>query len=174
MEHLSKKGFGQLLKRRTPVVDGSVKQDAMDFGTANRLRKLLRRRQSHQPFLKDASQCRIPGHFRNSRDVRDEVAVRCCARPAPSTLHIDERYIRYDVNTTPLIIVLAISVVFFGCLLVLKDIIIQFSQNIVSVAKWKILGASFGGTTHAGLFMGLVGTIFSPLSVVSSWLSFIF
>lgn len=175
MEHLAKKGCVQWFKRVDTGVDKSGPQISMGSGTANRLRKLLHKRKSQQqPSVQTVARCQIPGHFSTSQSVELQTLIGKDAPPAPSTIHINERYIRYDINTTPLVIVLAISIVFFACLLVLKDIILQSLQNIVSVAKWKIIGAPFMGTPYAGLLMGLVGTVLSPLSAVSSWLSFIF
>ncbi|QHS75859.1 uncharacterized protein SPAR_N02610 [Saccharomyces paradoxus] len=172
MEHVPKKSFGHFFKRKTTTVDGSKPQVS---GTANRLRKLLHKGKIQQQMVPAESQYRIPGYFRDNRSVRVKTPM-CNNSPlaAPSTLHINERYVRYDINTRPLIVVLAISIVFFGCLLVLKDIIIQSSENILSVSKWKIIGASFMGTPYTGLLTGLIGTAFSPFSAVSSWLSFIF
>ncbi|KOG97109.1 uncharacterized protein DI49_4684 [Saccharomyces eubayanus] len=176
MEHPnSKKSFGQLLAKKTAVVDANKTQGNMDSGTANRLRKLLHRRKPQSPVVQSAVQCRIPGHYVDSRATPAAGLIRnSVASPAVSTLHINERYIRYDINTKPLVVVLAISLVFLGCLVVLKDIILQSSQSIVSVVKWKIIGAPFAGSPQTGLLVGLLGTLFSPLSVVSSWLSFIF
>lgn len=169
-----KKSFGQLLTKKTAVADASKTQDNMDPGTANWLRKLLHKRKPQHPLVQPAVQCRIPGHYGDSRTTPVKTLIRNSAPPTISTLHINERYIRYDINTMPLVVALAISLVFLGCLVVLKDIILQFSQSIVSVAKWKIIGAPFAGAPQTGLLMGLLGTLFSPLSAITSWLSFIF
>ncbi|CAI6869352.1 ANM_collapsed_G0047350.mRNA.1.CDS.1 [Saccharomyces cerevisiae] len=149
MEHVSKRSIGQFFKRKTSTVDGSKSQKC---GTTNQLRKLLHKRRVQKQVVPVESQYRIPGDFRDNQSVRVKTLCttahrHCCAR---------------DLNCI------------FGCLLVLKDIIIQSSENILSVSKWKIIGASFMGTPYTGLLTGLVGPLLSPFSAVSSWLSFIF
>ncbi|AHY77046.1 AQG_2a_G0046880.mRNA.1.CDS.1 [Saccharomyces cerevisiae] len=172
MEHVSKRSIGQFFKRKTSTVDGSKSQKC---GTTNQLRKLLHKRRVQKQAVPVESQYRIPGDFRDNQSVRVKNSMyNSSPSVTPSTHHINERYVRYDINTRPLVVVLAISIVFFGCLLVLKDIIIQSSENILSVSKWKIIGASFMGTPYTGLLTGLVGPLLSPFSAVSSWLSFIF
>ncbi|CAI4036057.1 hypothetical protein SMKI_14G2730 [Saccharomyces mikatae IFO 1815] len=172
-EHVPRKSFGKLFKSKATAVDGNRSQDTI--GTANRLRKLLCKSKIKQQLVPAEPQCRIPGHFRDGRKVQvEKFAYNGAPQTVPSTLNINKRYVHYDISTKPLIVMLAISIVFLGCLLVLKDIIIQSSQNILSISKWKIIGASFTGTPYTGLLMELVVTVLSPLSAVSSWLSFIF
>ncbi|CAI7441139.1 CPS_collapsed_G0048620.mRNA.1.CDS.1 [Saccharomyces cerevisiae] len=143
MEHVSKRSIGQFFKRKTSTVDGSKSQKC---GTTNQLRKLLHKRRVQKQVVPVESQYRIPGDFRDNQSVRVKNSMyNSSPSVTPSTHHINERYVRYDINTRPLVVVLAISIVFFGCLLVLKDIIIQSSENILSVSKWKIIGASLHG-----------------------------
>lgn len=127
MEHVSKRSIGQFFKRKTSTVDGSKSQKC---GTTNQLRKLLHKRRVQKQVVPVESQYRIPGDFRDNQSVRVKNSMYSSSPSVtPSTHHINERYVRYDINTRPLVVVLAISIVFFGCLLVLKDIIIQSSEK---------------------------------------------
>lgn len=112
MEHVSKRSIGQFFKRKTSTVDGSKSQKC---GTTNQLRKLLHKRRVQKQVVPVESQYRIPGDFRDNQSVRVKNSMyNSSPSVTPSTHHINERYVRYDINTRPLVVVLMISIVFLA------------------------------------------------------------